>query len=1240
MLLCACALGAQELLLPVREAPPEHNSARFSELVETDVVGIPSVDEAHGERMPSHAGASSAPAHELAARGSASSARPSRSPAPAEAPVFSFPVTLGSFQGLGDSGTSIPPDTMGAVGPRHVMVTLNTQVQIEDRQGNVLVTRSLGSFWTPLGSFTNIFDPRIFYDPYGKRWVTAALANSNSNNSAILVAASVSDDPTGSWTYYKFSGDPNPSGPKQYWADYTNLGFNKNWIVVSVNLIPFGSSSTNDARILAISKADAYAGAANPLAAPFLVNNSNTLVPAYTYDPGLETMYVAEEWDNNTGQLRLSTITGPVGSESFNGGTAFVSSGSSWAPSPDTSNFAPQKGDTRLISAGDSRLQNLIYRNGDLWASQTSFLPFISPDHSLLQWWQTSTGGTLKQFVRIEDVTKQNFYAYPGLAVNKDGCVLVGYTKFSSSIYPSAAYSLQSPGTVNQMTTAPAIFKAGLGSYFKDFSLGENRWGDYSLANVDPVDDTDLWTLAEYAAGSSQFGVWWLHLWPGDGTVAAKPSSYDFGTQQLQATASKQFTIVNGSPSGVGVTGVGLSGTGAASYSQTNDCPPSLDSGAFCTVIVNFKPMTPGAAPATLTIGSTGTPATLPIALAGTGQANGPPDSLPGLTLSWATPVVLQTSWLTGDSSDPLPPCQGNLTSAQTRANTGWFLYQPESTGAIGYSATSLNDFAVSVWTAGRRGFHQEACTRAQPVGGVYTVSNSNLPVASTQTYYFMISVAPGDTATVTLSLPAAGAPAALTAINTGTKFFPPDYGGTASQVVAVANNTTTAQPFGISSGNPSFGIQFANSAQCSPSVPASAVCIATVTYTPSGTQPAIPHALGTLSMSGNVSPVSASVQALLPTDLTPYSAAYGRTINSLPFSDSKAVPAIAVSDNSGCAALSAPLFYFFSPSATGSVHVNPANYVVKVSGSDSSSVCYTQFGAGSDQGFLATAGVQYTIEIGTDKNAVLPSTEAITLSGTGSVFALSPSPVFFGRFPFGGSSPPVTMTLSNGSDNPMPVTFSGAPFVVSNSTCGSSLAPTSSCTFQLRMSAPPSPGGSLPYTTAFVAGNTRAAVSWISPPMTLLSSATAVHFFSIPVGDRSATKSLVLTMQDNIGPVQVQSAGDFQQRNDCDQASYLRPYCTVYITFAPTVTGVAVGSLTINYNLDPPSGSQDVLVVPLDGTALPSTVIRPVRPSVTSGSSVSQQTSAASASKTAPAKINEPSRKPRANARPGHGVD
>jgi len=56
-----------------------------------------------------------------------------------------------NFPGLGDNNTSIPPDVGGAAGPNHLMVTLNTQVRVQDKSGVTISTVGLDAFFSSLG---------------------------------------------------------------------------------------------------------------------------------------------------------------------------------------------------------------------------------------------------------------------------------------------------------------------------------------------------------------------------------------------------------------------------------------------------------------------------------------------------------------------------------------------------------------------------------------------------------------------------------------------------------------------------------------------------------------------------------------------------------------------------------------------------------------------------------------------------------------------------------------------------------------------------------------------------------------------------------------------------------------------------------------------------------------------------------------------------------------------------------
>jgi hypothetical protein len=76
------------------------------------------------------------------------------------------------------------------------------------------------------------------------------------NSNALMLAVSQTDDPTGSWYFQKIKTDTNGL----LWADFPKLGFNKNWIVVSANIIRIGADFTN-VRTYIFDKTNAYTAA-------------------------------------------------------------------------------------------------------------------------------------------------------------------------------------------------------------------------------------------------------------------------------------------------------------------------------------------------------------------------------------------------------------------------------------------------------------------------------------------------------------------------------------------------------------------------------------------------------------------------------------------------------------------------------------------------------------------------------------------------------------------------------------------------------------------------------------------------------------------------------------------------------------------------------------------------------------------------------------------------------------------
>lgn len=534
-----------ELARRERDAAPPPTEDTFLTLETDDEFG----DGAASERLPDNLPISTARlVKSVAARALAATA----TPATTATQLPPSPAPASSFLGSEDNLSSIPPDTDGAVGPNHIMVALNGRVRILRRDGQTISTVGLTQFWRSANSnFTfnkGAFDPRVLYDHAANRWILTSCADSRTASSSILVGVSQTSDPTGNWNVYQIDADP----ADVLWADYPSVGLNKNWIVVQVNMFPVtdgtGSFTSN---ILVFNKADLYAGGAGQLTRINAAGLGGTQSPAVTFDDALPTIYLVNNWNSGAGVLQLFQITGAVGAESLSQLSQIVGAAGGWSGGVQE-DFAPQLGATRKIQNNDARLQNVVYRGGSLWCAQTVFLPAGgAPTRSAIQWEELNpANGAIVQSGRIDDASGAAFFAFPSIAVNKNKDVLIGYTRFSATQHASANYSFRAgtdpPGTLRD----EVVLKAGEGPYDKDLGSGRNRWGDYSATVVDPSNDTEMWTLQQYAAASSasdpnnqsRWGVWWgrvgLNATPAPTPVPLPDSTVQFGAAAITVDES------------------------------------------------------------------------------------------------------------------------------------------------------------------------------------------------------------------------------------------------------------------------------------------------------------------------------------------------------------------------------------------------------------------------------------------------------------------------------------------------------------------------------------------------------------------------------------------------------------------------------------------------------------------------------------------------------------------------------
>ncbi|HEX8355459.1 MAG TPA: lamin tail domain-containing protein [Pyrinomonadaceae bacterium] len=517
----------------------------------------------------------------------------------------SSPAPIKTFQGETLSSGSIPPDTMGAVGPNHVVSVSNNQMNIRTRTGVLLTRLTLNAFWAGVtleGGITtpSTFDPKIFYDRFNDRWFFFTSANSVSPASSVLFATTQTGDPTGTWNRYVFDTDAAATAASGRWADYPTVGHNSQWIVANYNVFNYSGTATTGyygPYIYVIPKSVAYANTASITSSLFQTSASTcvapfesqlgcgfTMAPTVNEDNTTTVNYLVEDWDSVFGQLRVSKITGPANAPVLTVGTQFPQSTENWrfnaARIGTTGGYLPQRHPlnyaadiTARIMANDSRINNAVLRNGSLWTSHHVMVGAAptppgtaygtaNPDiKTAAQWWQidpsieaqpdavTGLGTAPTQRGRIFDPTADNcnsgnsasvstaragctqqgqFFAFVAIAVNQNNDAFIGFSQFSPLTFPSAAYAMRRASDPANTMRDVVVYRSGaanynLGAGTAGTSARQNRWGDYSSAEVDPVNDTDFWTVQEYADTRTNFGLgaiagpwatWWARVSP------------------------------------------------------------------------------------------------------------------------------------------------------------------------------------------------------------------------------------------------------------------------------------------------------------------------------------------------------------------------------------------------------------------------------------------------------------------------------------------------------------------------------------------------------------------------------------------------------------------------------------------------------------------------------------------------------------------------------------------------------
>ncbi len=342
---------------------------------------------------------------------------------------------LAQFDGLSNDDNAaiagvalLPPDNGLAVGTNNVFQMVNVVGRVTDKFGGRISSFTLNSFFGVDAGFGES-DPRVIYDAISGRWfATYVQFSTTSRLSSIILAASTTSDPTGTFCRYRLG---NPTS-ERFIQDYPMLGVSDDKVVVSYNGYSFATNNPFlGAGIYVVNKADVLACAS--LRSVRMPPNLNSFAPQPAQALGSTSDAYLAMHAPATGSLTLLRISGVPGVTTVTS-TSTPLAIRAWTPPPNAS----QAGSSVLLSTNDDRVLSVAWQNNSLWLSGNEACTPAGDTavRSCLRVIELRTDtGSVHQDMTFG--VAQQYYFYPALRPDAAGDLYVVFTSSSASDFAS-----------------------------------------------------------------------------------------------------------------------------------------------------------------------------------------------------------------------------------------------------------------------------------------------------------------------------------------------------------------------------------------------------------------------------------------------------------------------------------------------------------------------------------------------------------------------------------------------------------------------------------------------------------------------------------------------------------------------------------------------------------------------------------------------------------------------------------
>lgn len=450
-------------------------------------------------------------------------------PATSEFGIATNPLAT-SHIGIGQT-TLTPPDNDVAVGDNYIVEVVNSTFRITDKCGNNLFTSTINTF---LGDNGFLFDPKVFFDPWRRRWsMLWHRRDTAAGTSHLVTVSSDNDDPFGSWYVWYFRVDDGNTR----WIDYCDWGYGSNSVEAAGNMFAFAGGFVH-ARYFTFNPSEIYNNVGASVTWTNWVTNpdgSTTFAPrvAKQMNVGQGGAVFVNSRSGGGTRLTVRRLTDPLGARTWSSTDINVNSYSVPPDITDPGGRTIQTNSCQMMPAYNSfnatankwrMFTSLNTSNPSQAGTCSSRLYILDPFANTVELdWNFWPGGG-------------NSFCYSSPSVNYTGSCNWTVTYAGPSVFGSATYTNFEPAG---FTNTIAFYKSGTSSYtgsrWGDYHGGSMDWGDYWNSSA----SQKMWMTGEYVANINDWGTY---------IAAAISSGTSAGVMNIGGAGSMTFSGFTGGP--------------------------------------------------------------------------------------------------------------------------------------------------------------------------------------------------------------------------------------------------------------------------------------------------------------------------------------------------------------------------------------------------------------------------------------------------------------------------------------------------------------------------------------------------------------------------------------------------------------------------------------------------------------------------------------------------------------------